>query len=318
MRRAAAFAPTTNIALGFTLIVAFVTGEVLRRFRLPRLTGYLLFGLVLGPYLANLITVPMAQQLQAITGLATTLIAVIAGLMINFERLGSRVIRIARMTVVTLAVALLGVFTIVWAGWTLLPIAPDAVGITRLVMASLLAITMITFSPTMGAAVISETGARGRLSDLVLTMVVVADIVIVVLFSLDMQFARLTLGGSSGPEVNVLVRLAWEIGGAVAFGSLIGALFALYLRYIAREVTLVLLGVCALLSQVGATQRLRAAAGGAGSRAGDRKCRGAAGRCAESCRPGRRSSGARHLFRGRGQFAAARSVDDRSAWLRWS
>ena len=31
---------TTDIALGFTLIMAFVTGEVLRRFRLPRLTGY--------------------------------------------------------------------------------------------------------------------------------------------------------------------------------------------------------------------------------------------------------------------------------------
>jgi trehalose-6-phosphate synthase len=42
---------------------------------------------------------------------------------------------------------------------------------------------------------------------------------------------------------------------AAAFGCLVGALFALYLRYVAREVTLVLLGVCALLSQVGAAQR---------------------------------------------------------------
>ena len=42
--------------------------------------------------------------------------------------------------------------------------------------------------------------------------------------------------------MNVLARLAWEIGGAIAFGSLVGALFALYLRYVAREVTLVLLG----------------------------------------------------------------------------
>src|SRR5215475_4583630 len=97
---------TTDIALGFTLIAAFVTGEVLRRFRLPRLTGYLLFGLIMGPYLANLITQPMVQQLQAITGLATTLIAVIAGLMINLERLGSRVRNIARMTAVTLAISI--------------------------------------------------------------------------------------------------------------------------------------------------------------------------------------------------------------------
>ena len=49
--------------------------------------------------------------------------------------------------------------------------------------------------------------------------------------------------------------MAWEIGGAVAFGVLIGALFALYLRHVGREVTLVLIGACALLSQVGTTQQ---------------------------------------------------------------
>ena len=46
----------TALALGFTLIVALVAGEFLRRFRLPRLTGYLLFGLLVGPYLGNVIT----------------------------------------------------------------------------------------------------------------------------------------------------------------------------------------------------------------------------------------------------------------------
>jgi trehalose-6-phosphate synthase/Kef-type K+ transport system membrane component KefB len=247
---------TTDIALGFTLIVAFVTGEVLRRFRLPRLTGYLLFGLILGPYLANLITESMAQQLQAITGLATTFIALIAGLMINLERLGSRVSKIARMTAVTLAIAILGMLAIAWGAWTFLPIEPNATGVAKLAMATLLAISVITFSPTMSAAVIAETGARGRLSELVLGMVVLADVVTVVLFSLGIQLARFTLGEGPATEVNLLARLAWEIGGAVAFGSFVGALFALYLRYIGKEITLVLLAVCVVLSQVGTTQRL--------------------------------------------------------------
>ena len=105
---------------------------------------------------------------------------------------------------------------------------------------------------------IAETGARGRLSDLVLAMVVLADLLVLVLFSLAHaarpRRPRRPVAPWSG--ASVLVRLVWEIGGAVAFGSLVGALFALYLRYVGREVTLVLLGVCALLSQVGATQRL--------------------------------------------------------------
>ena len=57
----------TALALGFTLMVALVAGEFLRRFRLPRLTGYLLFGLLVGPYLGNVITEPMARQLQLVT-----------------------------------------------------------------------------------------------------------------------------------------------------------------------------------------------------------------------------------------------------------
>ena len=68
---------------------------------------------------------------------------------------------------------------------------------------------------------------------------------------------RVVFDAGEGGSTEILARLAWEIGGAVAFGVLIGVLFALYLRYIGREITLVLLAVCAVLSQVGATQQLQ-------------------------------------------------------------
>ncbi len=245
--------PTTALALGFTLVVAMVAGEMIRRFRLPRLTGYLLFGVAIGPYLSNLITVPMAAQLQTVNGLATTIIAFIAGLSLNFDRLTLRTFRTARLIAMMLMVAMSGLFVAAWLAWPWLPVAPEAAGAGKLAMVSLFVVIVISFSPTMSAAVISETGARGRLSALVLAIVVVADVVALVLFSLGMQLARAALGGPSS-DVPIIARLAWEIGGAIAFGSLIGALFALYLRYINREVTLVLLAVCVLLSQVGLTQ----------------------------------------------------------------
>jgi trehalose-6-phosphate synthase/Kef-type K+ transport system membrane component KefB len=258
--------PSTALALGFTLVVALVTGELLRRFRLPRLTGYLLFGLLVGPYLGNVITEPMARQLQAVNGIATTLIALIAGLTLNFERLERRAAGVVRMTFVTLGVAMLGLLVVIWIAWPWLSIAPDATGASKLAMIALFVVIVISFSPTMTAAVIAETGSRGRLSDLVLAMVVFADLIVLALFSLLMQFARLVLGETAGGDVNVLVRLLWEIGGAVAFGSLVGALFALYMRYVAREVTLVLLAMCVVLSQVGLSQQfeplLAAMAGG--------------------------------------------------------
>src|SRR5256886_15314428 len=38
-----------TLALGYLLLVAYVGGEIARRVRLPRLTGYLLVGFAVGP-----------------------------------------------------------------------------------------------------------------------------------------------------------------------------------------------------------------------------------------------------------------------------
>ena len=250
-------AAATPLALGFALLGALITGDALRRFQLPRLTGYLLFGVIVGPHVSNLITAPMAAQLQVFTGIATTLIALIAGLTLSVERLGSRIVAIAQMTVTTLAVAMAGVAVVAWLVWRWLPVAPDATGVQLLAMLALTTVIVVSFSPTMTAAVVADSGARGRLSDTVLAMVVLADLVLLVLFAVSMQLARVVFDGGEGQGVEVLTRLAWEIGGAVAFGVLVGVMFALYLRYIGREITLVLLAVCAVLSQVGTTQQLQ-------------------------------------------------------------
>ena len=187
----------TALALGFTLMVALVTGEFLRRFRLPRLTGYLLFGLLVGPYLGNVITEAMARQLQLVTGIATTLIAFIAGLTLNIERLERRVAGAGLTTLITLAIAMSGMAALAWIAWPWLPIAPDATGIAKLAIIALLVVIVVSFSPTMSAAVITETGSRGKLSDFVLAMVVLADLIVLVLFSLVMQLARATLSDAA-------------------------------------------------------------------------------------------------------------------------
>jgi Kef-type K+ transport system membrane component KefB len=244
----------TALAVGFTLLGAWITGELLRRFQLPRLTGYLLFGVLVGPYIGNVITASMTSQLHAVTGIATTLIALIAGLTISLERLGNSLSAIARLTATTLAIVVIGIGTLAWFAWSWLPVAPESGGMERAVIVGLLTIMAASVSPTMTAAVTTETGARGRLSELVLAVVVLADLVLLVLFSFAMQVARAVFRADAG-FASPLVQFAWETGGAVAFGALVGALFALYLRYVGREVTLVLLAVCALLSQVGTTQQ---------------------------------------------------------------
>src|SRR5688500_15604221 len=175
MRGSTTGSAATALALGFALMGASITGDALRRFHLPRVTGYLLFGLAVGPSLGNLITQSMSTQLQVVTGIATTLIALIAGLTLSMERLGSRFAAIVRMTASTLAVAIVGLSAVAWIAWPWLPIAPDAVGLQRLAMLALVIVMVVSFSPTMTAAVVADSGARGRLSQTVLAVVVLAD-----------------------------------------------------------------------------------------------------------------------------------------------
>ena len=182
----------------------------LRRVRIPRLSAYLLIGLLIGPYMGNVLREDLAGVLGVLISIATTLIALIAGLSLNIERLGPRFFAITRLAAATLAVAITGLFALAWAVWPWLPLAPDATGLPRVAMALLVALILVSFSPTMTVAVTADSGARGRLSQLVIAMVILADLAILVLFSFAMQVARLAFSpGGDTPQVGLLARFAW-------------------------------------------------------------------------------------------------------------
>ncbi len=242
--------PGTALAIGFALIAASLTGELFERFRLPRISGYLFFGVVCGPYAGAILTPTMARELQVVNGVAIALIAFIAGLEINFTRLRPQLramLTMGGVMVVTMWVTLTLLFFTVWA-W--LPIAPEMTGVARLSLAALLATVTVSFSPTVSIAVITESRARGALSELVLALVVLADLMLILLFTLSMESVRFATGVGQGGQ-GILSGLAWEIFGSFAFGGIVGACFAFYLRYVGREVTVMMLGLSVLLSQVG-------------------------------------------------------------------
>jgi Kef-type K+ transport system membrane component KefB len=242
-----------GFAFGFALIAAALAGDLFERIRLPRITGYLVFGVVCGPFVANIISRPMARELTIVNGLAIALIAFMAGLELNFQRLLPRLRAMIAIGAIQLGVMYTALFALGWLVWPWLPILPEATGLARVTLAALLATLVVSFSPTVTIAVIADSRARGPLSELVLALVVISDLALIVMFTLAMQAVRWTLGAISAEEdVSLLARLAWEIFGSFAFGAIVGSLFAFYLRLVGREVTLMLLALCVVLSQVGA------------------------------------------------------------------
>jgi Kef-type K+ transport system membrane component KefB len=205
--------------------------------------------MVCGPYLANIITRPMARELQLINGLAVVLIAFIAGLEMNMARLRPQMRAILQLGCVTLGIVYACLFVAFWALWPWLPIAPAFTGAQRLAAAALLSTLVASFSPTVTIALIAESRASGPLSELTLTVVILADLLLILMFTVVMQLVRFAFGGAT--DVSLFVSVSWEIFGSFAFGAAIGALFALYLRYVGREVAVMLLGICGLVAGVG-------------------------------------------------------------------
>jgi Kef-type K+ transport system membrane component KefB len=239
----------TALALGLALIAASITGEALERVRLPRVTGYLLFGMICGPYLANIITRPMARELQLINGLAVVVIAFIAGLEMNVRRLRPRLRAMFQMGGVVIVIVNVALFAVFWVVWRWLPIAPELSGVQRVAVAALLTTVVASFSPTVTIALIAEARSSGPLSELTLAVVILADLVLILIFTLVMQCVRTVFGGTQ--EIGLFVSLSWEIFGSFAFGAAAGAIFAFYLRHIQREIPLALLGMCVLITAVG-------------------------------------------------------------------
>lgn len=242
---------SSALALGFAMIAAALTGRLFERIHLPRVSGYLVFGMVCGPYLANIITRSMARDLQIVNGLAIALIAMIAGLELNYHRLKPRLAAMTRLGGIIVAALYAVLLPLLWLAWPWLPIHPEAAGITRVALAALLTTVVVSFSPTVTIAVIADTRSRGPLTEMTLAVVVITDLALIIFFSIAMQFVRWATGTGGATDVSLLARLAWEIFGSFAFGAIVGAGFALYLRAVGREVTIVLLAVCALLSTVG-------------------------------------------------------------------
>jgi len=249
---------STGLALGFALLAAALAGSLFEHLRLPRVSGYLVFGLMCGPYVADIISRPMARGLQIVNGLAVTLIALIAGLEMNLAHLRPRLGGMLRMGSVVLAVVYAGVFAAIMVAWPWLPIAPEASGMERAAIASVVTTLIVSFSPTVTIAVIAESRARGPLSELVLAIVVLGDLAIILAFALTMQFARWATGGAAPGDVGLLAGLSWEILASIALGAILGASFALYLRHVGRELTLVLLVLCAVLTALAARLHLDA------------------------------------------------------------
>ncbi|HEY7473500.1 MAG TPA: trehalose-6-phosphate synthase [Vicinamibacterales bacterium] len=250
-------ASATALGLGVALLSASIVGWLFEFLRLPRITGYLIFGLLCGPAVANLITEPMARDLRVVSGFAIGIIAFIAGLHLKFGSLGSRLGAIVKLSVTTVAVSLVGMAAAIFVLWRWLPFGAELSGVQRAAASALIGTLLVGVSPILTTAVIAESRARGPLATISTAVVVSVELLVIVAFAICLQITRTTFETLPAQGMTLALSTVWVIVGSVAFGGLLGSLFALYLRFVGREVTVVLLALFALFTGLGARMQFQ-------------------------------------------------------------
>ena len=222
------------LTFGFLILAAYTVGELAKTIHLPKIVGYMGAGLVFGPYVAGTLNQAVVTELAPVSSLAIALIAFLAGAELQWGEVKSRGAVILKILSMELLFSFIGIFTVLYALHGFIPFLKEAPDSEVIAFAVLFASVAIVHSPAVTLALISETGARGIVARTTLGIVLVADVAVVLLFSGALAFTRALVPPSGGgPAVGSSVL--WEIGGAVLVGAALGAVIAVYLRFVRRE-----------------------------------------------------------------------------------
>jgi Kef-type K+ transport system membrane component KefB len=241
---------STSLALGFILVFAYLVGSHLKRLSLPQITGFIIAGIVCGPFVLKFVSEPDVNDLQLLDGLALSLIALTAGGEMKIKKLKKQFKTIASIVVFQTLIILIGFLFLGLIGRYFIPFF-GGMSLLQLFAFSLLLGTLMTpTSPATTIAVMTETRSSGKFTDLILGSAVVKDFFVIVIFSFTLSFSKSMIIPSRHFDFQFLLHILGEVGGSILFGILIGAGIILYFKFIKRDVIIFILGIAFFSYQI--------------------------------------------------------------------
>ena len=207
--------------LGYLAIVIFsgmLFGRLVKKIKLPNVTGYLIAGLVIGPCCLKILPKDLLSQMDIISEVALGFIAFSIGSEFKLSYLK----KIGIAPIVIAVFEALGAVLLVFLGLI-------AVGQSvpfSLVLAAIAAAT----APAATIMVVNQYKARGPVTSTLLTVVAVDDAIALMSFGICVAAANMLTGQGGNAAWSILKPLI-EIVGALVLGGALGAAMLFPLRF---------------------------------------------------------------------------------------
>jgi Kef-type K+ transport system membrane component KefB len=202
--------PTAQIllTLGGILLLGLATDVLGQRTPLPRVTLMLLFGMLIGPGMLDLVPTVVTDRFELIASMALLMVGFLLGGRLTrdtLQRSGREIISISVTAVIVTS-------TIVFLGLMLVGVPLE--------IAILLGCIASATAPAATVDIVMESGYKGRFADLLLAIVALDDAWGLIIFGLGLALVA-ALAGVDGHASPLLAALQ-DIGGSAILGLLIG------------------------------------------------------------------------------------------------
>ncbi|MCP4425845.1 MAG: potassium transporter TrkA [Chloroflexi bacterium] len=241
------------ILAGFA-VIALASKEIGRFFakiNLPLISGFLFAGIIVGPFVLNLIPADAIQPLRFIDEISLAFIAYAAGSELFLKELRSRFKSIAWVTTgLVLATSFLGMFAFLLLA-DYIPFMREMSLTGRVAVAVLAGAILVARSPSSAIAIVNELRAKGPFTQTALGVTVIMDVVVIVLFAFNSEMAGALLANVP-VNLGFVALLFAELFLSLALGYLLGRflqiILGLRIRRHYKAVLLLLFGYSVFLA----------------------------------------------------------------------
>jgi Kef-type K+ transport system membrane component KefB len=199
-------------SLAIAMLLALLSSKLMKKVKLPNVTGYLIIGLLAGPYCFKILSKDVIDQLSIIPDIALGFIAFSIGAEFKLSYLkqvgkAPVIIAFTEGFGATLAVDLV-----------LIALGNDIS--FSIILGSIAAAT----APAATLMVVRQYKAKGPVTDMLLPVVAIDDAVAIIAFGLSMAIAKAINSTESVSLAATILDPVLEIFGALIFGALLGIL----------------------------------------------------------------------------------------------
>jgi len=242
------------LAIGIIIVIGFFGGLVAERFRFPRITGYIIIGILLSPSVLNIISAATITNLDIITDIALGLIAFLIGGSLRLEPLRTLGRSITWITIFqSLGAWLIVSLLLVFLAPLILNIPEATFSQTYFPIALIIGAIACATAPAATMAVIQQYRAKGPLTTTLLAVVAIDDAIAVIAFAIALGVSRPFVTGAGGISVYEMLGVPFlHIAEAIAIGVAFGFALTYIIRLVkTRELLLVVVfGIIVLCSGV--------------------------------------------------------------------